>query len=102
MVVVGNCLFVESENTKLLIDAGVSLKKIEDGLEKLEVDPLSLDGILVTHEHSDHVQGLGTISQKFDIPVYANIETWNAMEKQRSKINENNIHIFVKVRTVVK
>ena len=54
----GNSLFVETQNTKLLIDAGVSCKKIETALSNIDIDPTSIDGILVTHEHTDHVQGL--------------------------------------------
>lgn len=54
----GNSLFVETQNTKLLIDAGVSCKKIETALSNIDVDPNYIDGILVTHEHTDHVQGL--------------------------------------------
>ena len=94
MVVAGNCLYVESENTKLLIDAGVSLKKIETGLETLNVSPSSLDGILVTHEHSDHIQSLGNLSKKFNLPVYANSETFDAMPKQTDKISAKNINKF--------
>ena len=94
MVVVGNCLYVESENTKLLIDAGVSLKKIEAGLETINVSPSSLDGILVTHEHSDHIQSLGNLSKKFNLPVYANSETFDAMPKQTDKISTENINKF--------
>ena len=59
----GNSLFVETENTKLLIDAGVSSKKIETALTNLEVDPSTINGILITHEHSDHIQGLGTFAK---------------------------------------
>lgn len=66
----GNCYFLETENTKLLIDAGVSLKKIEEGLNALNILPSSLNAILVSHEHSDHIQSLGNLSKKFDIPVY--------------------------------
>ena len=62
----GNSLYVETENTRLLIDAGVSSKKIELALTNLDVDPSSINGILVTHEHSDHVQGLGTFAKKFN------------------------------------
>ena len=65
----GNSLFIETENTKILIDAGMSCKKIEEALYSIEVEPSSINAILVTHEHSDHVQGLGTFSKKFDIPV---------------------------------
>ena len=94
MEVVGNCLYVESENTKLLIDAGVSLKKIEKGLETINVNPSSLDGILITHEHSDHIQSLGNLSKKFNLPVYANSETLDSMPKQTDKISTENIKKF--------
>lgn len=94
MVVVGNCLFVESNNTKILIDAGVSLKKIETGLESIGISPSSLDGILVTHEHSDHIHSLGSLSKKFDLPVFANQETFDAMPKQTDKISDKNINKF--------
>ena len=87
----GNCLFVESQNTRLLIDAGVSLKKIENGLESLNVSSNSLDAILVTHEHSDHIQSLGNLSKKFNLPVFANSQTFDAMPKQTDKIATENI-----------
>lgn len=87
----GNSLLVQTENTKLLIDAGVSSKKIEQALEHLDVDPHSIDGILITHEHQDHVKGLGTFSKKFNLPVYVNSKTLDAMPTQRDKILENNI-----------
>lgn len=90
----GNSLFVETNNTKLLIDAGVSSKKIEKALNDIDIDPCTLDGILVTHEHSDHVQGLGTFSKKFDLPVFVNQETLDAMPKQRDKIADKNIKKF--------
>ncbi len=90
----GNSLFVQTDETKLLIDAGVSSKKIESALLSLAIDPSSLDGILVTHEHTDHVQGLGTFSKKFDLPVFVNQETLDAMPKQRDKIDTNHIKIF--------
>lgn len=93
----GNSLFVETKNTKLLIDAGVSCKRIENALNDININPNSLDGILVTHEHSDHVQGLGTLSRKFDLPVFVNQETLDAMPKQKDKIPEKNIKTF-KVR----
>ena len=90
----GNSLFIETKNTKLLVDAGVSSKKIETALNDINVDPKSLDGILITHEHTDHVQGLGTLSKKFDLPVFVNQETLNAMPKQRDKISDKNIKTF--------
>ena len=90
----GNSLFVETENTKILIDAGMSCKKIEEGLQSIEVNPSSIDAILITHEHSDHVKGLGTISKKFNIPVFSTKETFDAMPTQTDKLSENNIKFF--------
>lgn len=90
----GNCSIVQSGTTKILIDAGESTKKITESLQSINVKPEDIDGILITHEHSDHVKGLGTFSKKYNVPVYANEETWNAMPKERAKILENNINIF--------
>lgn len=86
----GNCLFVESNNAKILIDAGVSLKKIEKGLESINIEPSDLNAIIVTHEHSDHIQSLGNLSKKFDLPVFATSKTFDAMPKQTEKISSNN------------
>jgi phosphoribosyl 1,2-cyclic phosphodiesterase len=90
----GNSLFVSSNNTNILIDAGVSAKKIDEALTSINFDASKLDAILVTHEHSDHIQGLGVLSKKYDIPVYANKETWGAMSKQKEKIKEENQNFF--------
>ena len=90
----GNSLFVETENTKILIDAGMSCKKIEEALHSIEVDPSSINAILVTHEHSDHVKGISTISKKFDIPVFATKETFEAMPSHTGKLSEKNINFF--------
>lgn len=67
----GNCIYIGSENTHLLIDTGISKKKIEEGLETLGITGEMLDGILITHEHSDHIQGLGVFSRRYQIPIYA-------------------------------
>ena len=90
----GNSLLVQTDSTKILIDSGMSCKKEEQALAKLDIDPSCLDAIIVSHEHIDHVQSLGTISKKYDIPVYASSKTWDAMPLQRDKINENNRKIF--------
>lgn len=90
----GNSLFLESQNTRLLVDAGVSCKKIETALNDINIDPSTLDGILVTHEHTDHVQGLGTLSKKYDLPVFVNQKTLDAMPKQKDKISDSNIKTF--------
>lgn len=90
----GNSLFIETENTKILVDAGISGKKIEEALNSIEVTPSSIDAILVTHEHTDHIKGISAISRKFDIPVFANQETFSAMPTQTNKLAEKNINIF--------
>jgi phosphoribosyl 1,2-cyclic phosphodiesterase len=91
----GNSLFIESSNSKILVDAGGSAKRIVEGLSSINVDINDIDAILVTHEHSDHVQSLGTLSKKYNIPVYANYETWNAMPEQKLKISTENQKFFV-------
>ncbi len=67
----GNCIYVGSDDTHLLVDTGISKKRIEEGLKELEIKGDELDGILITHEHSDHIQGLGVFSRKYEVPVYA-------------------------------
>lgn len=76
----GNCTYISDGDTKLLVDAGVSGTKIIKALEEIDVRPQDIKGILVTHEHTDHVQGVGVLSRKLDVPVYATGGTWQAME----------------------
>ena len=95
----GNCLFVETDNTKILIDAGVSQRKIVDALASFNVDLSEIDAILVTHEHSDHIKNLGVISQKYDIPVYINSKTLNSIPSQKEKISEENRKLFTSNKT---
>lgn len=90
----GNSLLVQTSDTRILIDAGESSKKISSALSSLDIDPNSINAILVTHEHTDHIKGLGTFSKKYNVPVYANARTWDAMPEQSIKINEKNIRNF--------
>ena len=85
----GNSLFIQSENTNILVDAGESARKIENALSSINVDAKNLDAILVTHEHIDHVKSLGTLAKKYNIPVYATKETWDAMPDQAAKIDSS-------------
>ena len=85
----GNSLLIESDNSKILIDAGESAKKIVSALSLLDINISDIDAILVTHEHSDHVKSLGTLSKKYNIPVYANVSTWIATPEQKQKILDN-------------
>ncbi len=80
----GNCLYIGTETTNLLIDAGVSGKRIENGLSCINVDPSNLHGILVTHEHTDHIQGLGVLARRYKVPIYGTVETINAILRQGS------------------
>jgi phosphoribosyl 1,2-cyclic phosphodiesterase len=68
----GNCSFVATSRCRLLLDAGFSGRQIVDRLELIGVHPESLDGILITHEHSDHVSGLTTFCRRFNVPIFAN------------------------------
>lgn len=75
----GNCAYVGSENTGVLIDAGISGKKVEAGLNAIDRTAKEIDGILITHEHSDHIKGLGVLSRKYSLPIYATKETAEAI-----------------------
>ena len=78
----GNCAYVETEETRVLIDAGFSLRQIRQRLASIGRAPENLTGILVTHEHSDHVQSLPALCGKLGIPLYANRPTLEAIEYQ--------------------
>ena len=71
----GNCIYIGTENTHILVDAGISNKRIEQGLNEIGVKGSELDGVVITHEHSDHVKGLGVLARKHGVPVYATKET---------------------------
>ena len=81
----GNCIYVGSEATHLLVDVGISGKKIEAGLHSLGLTGHDIDGILVTHEHSDHIAGLGVLSRKYGIPIFATRGTIGAILKNGGK-----------------
>lgn len=72
----GNSFLIQSNHANILIDAGVSCKKIETALNSLDISPNDIHAILVTHEHIDHTKGLGILSSKYNIPIYANEKTW--------------------------
>lgn len=67
----GNCLLYENNDVKLLVDAGISKKRIEEGISECGSSLEEVNGILITHEHSDHISGLGVVSRKYHIPIYA-------------------------------
>ena len=90
----GNSIFASSNDAKILIDAGLPGKKIDEALKSIGQKPEELNGIFITHEHSDHIKGVGVLSRKYNIPIYANDKTWHAMEKTVGKIKEHNIKIM--------
>lgn len=71
----GNCLYIGSHTTRVLIDAGISASEIFSRLEQIGVDPCTIQAVLVTHEHSDHIKGLGSLVSKLKVPILANAET---------------------------
>jgi len=77
----GNATVVSSDAATVLVDVGLSGKKIEELLKQRGLSGEDLDAILITHEHSDHIKGLGALARKFGLPVYANEKTWAAMAK---------------------
>ena len=90
----GNSLFVQTENSKILVDAGVSGKKIVEALDSIDVKIEDIDSILVTHEHTDHTKSLNVLSNKYNIPIYATDKTWQELKKQKIKISEDNCKKF--------
>ena len=90
----GNASFVGGGSTRVLIDAGMSGRTVAEALGVIGVLPETLNGILVTHEHSDHVKGVGILSRKYHIPIYANAATWAAMERQIGTVDAGLRRLF--------
>ncbi|MEJ9281958.1 MBL fold metallo-hydrolase [Ureibacillus thermosphaericus] len=82
----GNAIYVETDEHAFLVDVGLSGKKMEQLFAKIGRDMKNLSGILVTHEHSDHIKGLGVVARKYKLPIYANEKTWRAMEEHVGNI----------------
>jgi phosphoribosyl 1,2-cyclic phosphodiesterase len=78
----GNCTYLESDSTRILIDAGFSLRQIRQRLALIGRTPESLTGVLITHEHSDHIQGLEQLCAKVQVPIYCNRLTKESIEFQ--------------------
>lgn len=76
----GNAIYVEDGEQSFLVDAGFSGKQMEALFQSINRDISKLSGIFVTHEHSDHIKGLGVVARKYKLPIYANEKTWQAMD----------------------
>jgi phosphoribosyl 1,2-cyclic phosphodiesterase len=92
----GNSVFIGTPAAKILIDAGASGKRIERALNSIGENAEKLDALFITHEHIDHVSCAGVISRRFDVPIYAVADAWDAMEAENriGKINPRNKRII--------
>jgi phosphoribosyl 1,2-cyclic phosphodiesterase len=90
----GNCVFVGTDNSGVLVDCGISGKGILSNLNNIGICSSSIKAVLVTHEHSDHIRSVGIISRKLGIPIYANINTWNSMSSLIGNVKPENIRFF--------
>ncbi|MDD6436263.1 MAG: MBL fold metallo-hydrolase [Clostridiales bacterium] len=80
----GNCIYVGNDNTHILVDTGISKKRVVEGLHQIGIKPEEIDAVLITHEHSDHIQGLGVFCRKYGTKVYATKGTAFAIENCKS------------------
>lgn len=83
----GNCIYAGTDHCHVLVDAGISGKRIEAGLNEIGLKTAEMDGILVTHEHSDHIKSLGVLARKYGLPMYATQGTIDAI-KEKSAIGK--------------
>lgn len=92
----GNSIYIGTEDTKILIDAGLSGSKIDSALNNINLSLENIDAIFVTHEHSDHIESIGVISRKYNIPIYATEGTWNSIPERIGKILKSNKRLVYK------
>ena len=90
----GNAIFLRVDDTRILIDAGISARRITNALAEIGEDASQLNSIIVTHEHSDHSCGLGVMSRRFRLPIFANAKTWAVMSGLACEISSENVRLF--------
>jgi len=90
----GNAVYVETDTHSFLVDAGLSGKQMDKLFQEIDRNPAKLNGILVTHEHSDHIKGLGVMARKYKLPIYANEKTWQAMDGMIGEIAVEQKFVF--------
>lgn len=91
----GNATYIEAGNARILVDAGLSCRRICQLMEQVGADPAALTAILVTHEHIDHIRGVSVLARKYHVPVYANAETWAAMASALAGVYPQDRCVFV-------
>ena len=87
----GNSTYIGNGNTHILIDAGVSCKQIVEPIGELGVAPGDIDAVFITHEHIDHIKGIGVLARKYRIPLYATPGTWQGIGKTVGDIPEESV-----------
>lgn len=97
----GNCTIVFTESTKILVDCGISCKMAVSALCDIDISPKDINGIFITHEHSDHIKGAELFSKKFDVPIFANSATWSVMRDGLTKVSEKNVRIIEETPVMV-
>ena len=80
----GNCIYAGTDDTNILIDAGISNKKIEEGLREAGISGSNIDAVCITHEHSDHIKGIGVLARKYNLPIYGTKATLEAVQSDIS------------------
>ena len=91
----GNCILIRSDSCAVLVDCGITGKATENELANAGLSPDKLDAIIVTHEHIDHIKGVGVMCRKYRIPVYATLGTWKSMINSIGKIDTSLIRYIV-------
>lgn len=89
----GNVVLLSYKNTTLLVDAGVSFKKLTDALSKIGFSR-KIDAILLSHDHSDHVKCAGVYFRKLNVPIITNYKTWEAVKNSLGKVDEKNVYLI--------
>ncbi|MGE4271813.1 MAG: MBL fold metallo-hydrolase [Desulfitobacterium sp.] len=84
----GNAIVVGHEKRNLLVDCGISLKATLHNLSMLDISPMEVEGIFITHEHSDHVKGVGAVARKLKIPIYASAKIWDELNPAIGKLKD--------------
>ncbi|CAM4151687.1 metallohydrolase [Streptococcus penaeicida] len=92
----GNSFYLETPKKRILVDAGLTGKKISSLLAEIDRKPEDLDAILITHEHSDHIKGVGVLARKYHLDIYANEKTWQVIDERNmiGKIDVAQKHVF--------